>query len=288
MFSHASNALPISMDDNQIFVFFSTRNVDSKSSVGVFELLLDKETSTIKTQMFSKNELIKYGPKDSFYEAGISVGDYYKCDGRTYLLFMGWQNPPNGHWRGDIGRLIWDFESGDLHPSPQSVFFGCDSKIDSISLSYPFVLNEDNIFKMWYGSTVSWDSPNGEMIHVINYATSTNGVDWERHGLAIPYEIGVAQAFSRPTVIKDEMGYHMWFSYRSGDGTPYRIGYAFSADGLNWELRLKDAGIDVSSEGWDSEMVCYPYVFEHSGDRYMLYNGNGYGKTGIGLAIWVN
>ncbi len=87
------------------------------------------------------------------------------------------------------------------------------------------------------------------------------------------------------TVTRDD---YMWFSYRSGDGTPYRIGYAFSADGLNWELRLKDAGIDVSSEGWDSEMVCYPYVFEHSGDRYMLYNGNGYGKTGIGLAIWEN
>ena len=32
-------------------------------------------------------------------------------------------------------------------------------------------------------------------------------------------------------------------------------------------------------------MICYPFVFDYSGNRYMLYNGNEYGKTGIGLAI---
>ena len=32
-------------------------------------------------------------------------------------------------------------------------------------------------------------------------------------------------------------------------------------------------------------MVCYPYVFEYNDKLYMLYNGNGYGKTGIGLAV---
>ena len=45
------------------------------------------------------------------------------------------------------------------------------------------------------------------------------------------------------------------------------------------------AGIDVSSSGWDDEMVCYPYVFNHNGKRYMLYNGNGHGRTGFGLAV---
>jgi hypothetical protein len=47
---------------------------------------------------------------------------------------------------------------------------------------------------------------------------------------------------------------------------------------------LENAGIDVSAEGWDSEMIEYPFVFKHKGLRYMIYNGNGYGKTGFGLA----
>jgi hypothetical protein len=33
-------------------------------------------------------------------------------------------------------------------------------------------------------------------------------------------------------------------------------------------------------------MICYPFVFDHAGSRFMLYNGNGYGKTGFGIAVW--
>ncbi|MNX51611.1 hypothetical protein D3C86_822760 [compost metagenome] len=76
----------------------------------------------------------------------------------------------------------------------------------------------------------------------------------------------------------------MWYSYRSGDGTKYKIGYSHSVDGIHWERRHNDVGIDVSKKGWDSEMICYPFIFEHKNDRYMLYNGNEYGKTGFGIA----
>jgi hypothetical protein len=74
----------------------------------------------------------------------------------------------------------------------------------------------------------------------------------------------------------------MWYSYR---GESYRTGYAESQDGINWQRKDEEAGIDVSPSGWDSEMIAYAHVFNHRGKRYMLYNGNGYGKTGIGLAV---
>jgi hypothetical protein len=139
---------------------------------------------------------------------------------------------------------------------------------------------------MWYGSTNTWDAGNGEMLHVINYASSYDGHRWKREGLSVPYKLNTAQAFSRPTVIGSlQLGYQMWFSYRSGTGEKYRIGYAVSEDGKHWQLALEKAGIDVSKEGWDSEMIAYPFVFDHKDERYMLYNGNGYGKTGFGLAI---
>jgi len=54
---------------------------------------------------------------------------------------------------------------------------------------------------------------------------------------------------------------------------------------LRWKRKDREVGIDVSASGWDSEMIEYPFVFDHKGERYMLYNGNGYGKTGIGLAV---
>jgi hypothetical protein len=33
-------------------------------------------------------------------------------------------------------------------------------------------------------------------------------------------------------------------------------------------------------------MVEYPWVIEDRGTRFLLYNGNGYGRTGVGLAVW--
>jgi len=41
----------------------------------------------------------------------------------------------------------------------------------------------------------------------------------------------------------------------------------------------------VSESGWDSESVEYPNVFDYRGAKYMLYNGNGYGRTGFGIAV---
>ena len=76
----------------------------------------------------------------------------------------------------------------------------------------------------------------------------------------------------------------MWFSYRSGTGETYRIGHAKSSDGYTWSTNYSKPDIDVSLAGWDSEMICYPFVFLYEQEVYMLYNGNSYGKTGIGLA----
>jgi hypothetical protein len=75
----------------------------------------------------------------------------------------------------------------------------------------------------------------------------------------------------------------MWFSSR---GERYRIGYAESEDGVHWERR--EEVVVGSRDDWDREMQAYPAVFDHLGARYLLYNGNDYGRTGIGWASWVS
>lgn len=277
--SHASNPLPVHLQDDIFRVFYSGRNIENKSSVGFVDI--DIETKELINYL--KEPLVTFGEESSFYSHGISIGNVYEANNNYYILFMAWQFPKNAHWRGDVGRLKL-INKKELVVEPQEVFMGIDEE-DKISLSYPFVIFHEGIYKMWYGSTITWDAGNNEMIHSVKYATSKDALTWEKHGTAIPYETGVAQAFSKPSVIIDKNGYHMWFSYRSGDGTTYRIGYAHSTNGIKWIRQEKNTGIDVSEQGWDSEMICYPFVFDHKGKRYMLYNGNGYGKTGFGLAV---
>lgn len=278
LLTHASNPLAVHLQDDIFRVFFSGRDKDNKSSIGY----VDVDIIAQKVVKVCDKTLFKYGAEDGFYSHGVSIGNMYNQDGNNYIQFMAWQIRNAGHWRGDIGRLkIIDNETIIL--DPQEVYLGVDDE-DKVSLSYSWIMHDEGIYKMWYGSTIDWTSENGEMIHVIKYATSIDGENWVRHGLAIPYELGVAQAFSRPTVIKNEQGYHMWFSYRSGDGTKYRIGYAHSIDGIKWD-RKKESGIDVSDSGVDSEMICYPFVFKHKDNTYMLYNGNSFGKDGFCLAV---
>jgi len=281
LLSHAANPLPIHLAGDVYRIFFSGRGVDNRSSVGAVDIdIVRRKVIQEHYQPFFEN-----GPEGSFYSDGVSIGNCYEVDGKCFMLFMGWQAPKGSHWRGDIGRLI---VNPDLTLELDSdIAFMASDEVDPISLSYPWVAeNEKGGFSMWYGSTETWDAGNGEMLHVINFATSTDGSHWTREGLSVPYELDIAQAFSRPTVAHNAQGgLEMWFSYRSGTGEKYRIGYAVSNDGYTWELALNDVGIDVSVDGWDSEMIEYPFVFDHKDQRYMLYNGNGYGKTGFGLAV---
>jgi hypothetical protein len=282
--SHAANPLPVHLDGDVYRVFFSGRDASNRSSVGAVDI--DVVRRAVVTE--HRDPFFTHGPEHSFFADGVSIGNCYVADGIRYMLFMGWQNPPGGHWRGDIGRLI---VKPDLTLELERLdrFLGV-SAVDPISLSYPWVTqNYDGTYQMWYGSTATWDAGNGEMLHIINYASSVDGHQWNCHGLAVPYEVGVAQAFSRPSVLGDpENGYEMWFSYRNGTGQKYRIGYATSPDGKEWNLALEKAGIDVSPEGWDANMIEYPFVFTHKDTRYMLYNGDGYGFTGFGLAVSID
>jgi len=270
LITHASNPLAMHLFDDTFRIFYSGRNKQNKSSVS----FVDYDILQQKVIYDHKKPIIE--PKDNtFYSHGITIGNCWKEKDDTYIGFMGWQQKEGQHWRGDIGKF--NLRSGDV-----SLLLGTNPE-DQISLSYPHIEICDKIYKMWYGSTISWSSPNGEMIHVIKYAESKDCKKWCYKGVAIPYKLGEAQAFSKPSVFLGKDIYQMWYSYRGGNNIPYRIGYSYSNNGKDWNR--DQSNLDVSKSGWDSEMVCYPHVFRHKKRLYMLYNGNKYGIEGFGLAV---
>ena len=280
LYSHAANPLAVHLNGDVFRVFYSGRDSQKRSSVGAVDIdIMKREIICDHPEPF-----FLHGPEGSFFADGVSIGCIFQAGAVRRMLFMGWQNPAGGHWRGDISSLLVSPHL-TLGLEKLTAFFASDPA-DPISLSYPWVHDYGDRFRMWYGTTITWDAGNSEMLHVIAQAVSDNGTDWQRLGQAIPHTLGVAQAFSRPSVIKLADRMQMWFSYRAGTGQTYRIGAAVSFDdGATWKLDLGNSGIDVSTTGWDSEMICYPFVFEHAGAKWMLYNGNAYGATGFGLAV---
>ncbi|MEC7147019.1 MAG: glycosylase, partial [Pseudomonadota bacterium] len=114
---------------------------------------------------------------------------------------------------------------------------------------------------------------------------------WEKlNANIIEYKLGLMESQASPDVIFKNGTYHLFFCYRAGEGfrndktKSYRIGYARSSDLINWKREDEKVGIDVSHDGWDSNMISYPHVFELDGEIIMLYLGNEFGRNGFGLA----
>jgi 5'-3' exonuclease len=153
----------------------------------------------------------------------------------------------------------------------------------------PEVIFDNGIYKAWFTSCMKWEKIDNEVKHFYNleYAESTDGINWKRDkNIAIDFKDEFEYALGVPRVKKDNNLYKMWFCSRATQDIPtYRIRYAESNDGIIWVRKDEEVGIDVSKDGWDSEMICYPFIFDHKDKRYMLYNGNGYGRTGFGIAI---
>ena len=136
---------------------------------------------------------------------------------------------------------------------------------------------------MWYGSNLTWGKDQADMDHVIKYAESSDGLHWKRDG-SVVVGLGDASEYAacRPCVLHERGLYRMWYCHR---GEAYRLGYAESLDGRRWTRSREGIGLEPSPWGWDSEMLAYPSVFRHRGRLHILYNGNGYGRDGFGLAV---
>jgi predicted GH43/DUF377 family glycosyl hydrolase len=162
----------------------------------------------------------------------------------------------------------------------------------------PFVLSGPKVrrfaggWQLWYIAGRKWKVVQGrpEPVYRIRMATSDDGVRWTRLDRdLVQSRIEPDEAQASPDVIRLDGRYHMFFCYRHSEGyrsreKGYRIGYAVSDDMVNWTRDDAKAGIDVSAEGWDSEMVSYPHVLELDGKVYMFYLGNQVGRHGFGLA----
>jgi predicted GH43/DUF377 family glycosyl hydrolase len=280
MRTHAANPVAEPLDAHRLRVYFSTRDDANRSSIAFVELDIRRPLEVLR---ISQTPVLSPGAIGTFDDSGVSMGCLVHHAGKLHLYYLGWNLGVTVAWRNSVGLAVSD--DGDdpsfTRHSPAPVMDR--HHVDPYSISYPWILVEGPRWRMWYGSNLNWGTRQEDMMHLLKYAESSDGIDWHRDGrIAIPFQQANEYAMSKPSVVRDAVGYRMWYSFR---GAAYRIGYAESADGLSWTRRDEAAGITVSDSGWDAESVEYPCVFDMNGRRYMLYNGNNYGRTGFGLAV---
>lgn len=159
-------------------------------------------------------------------------------------------------------------------------------------ISGPKIRRFNNRWYLWYIAGKKWIKNDGspEPVYKIRMASSIDGISWVKMDKdLIENKIEENEAQASPDVFFYRNRYHMFFCYRysldyRGKEKGYRIGYASSDNMIDWIRDDQKAGIDISEEGWDSEMISYPHVFEVDNSVYMLYLGNQVGRYGFGIA----
>lgn len=280
MKTHAAVPIAEHVSADTYRIYFSARDIANRSTTGSVIVDLSNPTQILD---LSQEPVLAPGELGAFDDSGAMATWLTSAGDGKYLYYVGWnlgitvpfRNAIGVARKGDDGKFERIFPGPIVDRTPSEPHF-CASCA---------VLQDGDMWRMWYLACSDWRLVGNQPQHRyhIRYSESKDGLNWHREGhVAIDYSDPTEYAISRPSVLRDEEGWHMWYSYR---GERYRIGYATSVDGKNWERRDAEVGIEASAAGWDSDMIEYPFVFDHKGERFMLYNGNDFGRTGFGLAV---
>lgn len=281
MVTHAMDPTVDHLHDDIFRIYFCGRNKHNQSLIGYADIDINKPTRIIKTP---KKPVLGLGQLGCFDDNGVTASWIVNHGRKKYLYYIGWK-PRSTIRFGLMTGLAISLDGGEtfIRASRSPILQLTDKEPFSI-LTAPCVLKQKNIWRMWYVSCTGWldtESP----LYNIKYAQSQDGINWQQRGIVcIDFKSKHETALARPCVLFEDSIYKMWYCYNT-QTTPYRLGYAQSQDGLKWQRLDQLVGITVSKSGWDSEMIEYPYVFNHQGRKYMVYNGNGYGTNGVGLAV---
>lgn len=291
--SHSQSPQAVVFSD-YVRIYFSTRQLCRNGKFISHVQFVDYDFSFQKLLLYSNHEVVATGLPGTFNEHGIFPFSPVPVGDAIFGYTTGWTRRKSVDVDSGIGLAI----SHDGGWSYQKIG---DGPVLTSSLHEPFLVGDgfvrifEGTFHMFYIYGTDWhqQTPEGvpERTYVIGHAVSRDGIQWTKEGRQIIPSAFLGECQALPTVIRIGPRYHMYFccrnsfDFRKNSRNSYRLGYAFSDDLTHWVRNDENGGIDLSESGWDSEMICYPNIFQCDERIYMLYNGNEFGRNGFGMAL---
>lgn len=275
-------------------VYFSCRpKPDNNKQYVSYSAFVDFDFN-FKVVRISEKPILALGHLGTFDEYGTYPVSVIKNKDDYFAYYAGWTRCESVPFNTAIG----------LAKSKNADYFNKigNGPLISYSIDEPFVISGPKIRKfndIWYlfyiaGTEWILDKGKPEPVYKIRMAESKDGIHFNKaNKQLINNKLGEYEAQASPDVFFKNGKFHLFFCYRAGINfrgkeNGYRIGYASSIDLKNWDRNDEYAGLEISKDGWDSEMISYPHVFELNGKIHMFYLGNDVGKQGFGWATLEN
>jgi len=274
-------------------IYFSCRPpADNDGKYVSYSAYVDLDRSNLfKIRDVSEQPILSLGGLGEFDEFGTYPVSVIRNQEEVRAYYAGWTRCESVPFNVAIGMATSQDQGKTftkLGNGPVITY----SPDEPFVISGPKIRRFNETWYLWYIAGRKWKKVDGraEPVYKIRMATSSNGINWKKiNEDLIPSRIEEDEAQASPDVFYSNGKYHMFFCYRysshfRGKENGYRIGYASSTNLIDWHRDDSKAGIDVADEGWDSEMISYPHVFEIDGKIYMAYLGDQVGRYGFGLA----
>lgn len=281
------------IENNYVRVYFSCRpKPDNYGRYVSYSSWLDLDRNDLfKIRQVSEKPILSLGDLGTFDEFGVYPVSVIKDSGQVHAFYGGWTRCESVPFNVAIGYAISDDNGKTFNRTGTGPILSY-SPDEPFVISGPKIRKFNNFWQLFYIAGRKWKLVNGrpEPVYKIRMATSSDGIIWRKINKdLIESRIEEDEAQASPDVFYSNGIYHMFFCYRysanyRGKENGYRIGYASSSNLIDWSRNDDKVGIDVSKDGWDSEMISYPHIFELDGTIYMTYLGNSVGRYGFGLA----
>lgn len=281
---------PLLMDEHSLRIFFATRphrdaDLQYVARTGFADF---KIGDSLEVASVSQAPVLDLGASGTFDEFGVMPGCIARAGDELRLYYSGWTRARSVPYTLAIGVAVSN-DGGRtfrrIGPGPCHTI----NMHEPYFVTGPMVQHDQSGWKMWYLSCRRWQTVAGgrlEPVFHVSHATSSDGLIWEATGGQVVPMLTENECQDVFAPFFENGLWHALFAFRdpvNGDGR-YRLGYAYSYDQMTWSRDDSRLMIHGESSGWDNEMICYPQMFMHRGQRMMLYCGNAFGQHGFGLA----
>jgi hypothetical protein len=281
--SHAALPTVLKLDDEWYRIYFTSRDKDNKTYVGYFEWT---PRSPMEVKNVSQDPVLTPGDLGMFDSFGVQATSIVKQNQDIYMYYLGWViGQPAPLFYTAIGLAI-STDGGRSFTKYSKAPIMERSEFDPWMVSGGTVLKNGNDWKMYYISGISFKITDNvaESVYDVKLAESGDGVNWNRKGIT-PFPLNENETnISRISFVKESDRLRAWFPVKK-KGQGYRCGYAESVNGIDFKREDSRSGITISDSGWDNFSIDKMEVIKHQEKYYMFYNGNDFGKDGIGLAV---
>jgi len=273
--------VPFLLDTGVLRVFLAFCDVDNVGRCGYVDLNPDNPSEILG---YSHSPVLDVGKAGTFDEHGILPSCLIQEGDKLYLYYTAYQRQVSVPYTILSGLAVsTDYGRTFRRNSDIPVLERRDNEL--FQRSAMEVLKIGNKYKTWYTSNIGWMNIGDHVVptYDIKYLESDTLDRWAGVPQVALGLRGDEYGLTAPQVFKTDGGYNMFYSIRSVS-KGYRLGYAESKDGIVFERQDEKMAIDVSSEGFDSEMLCFGKIYRHKKRTYLFYCGNHYGRGGMGWA----